>query len=160
MGFRFGAGSLKEMTGVHPVLVRVATRALEICEVDFAFHDGLRTEDEQTALVAKGASTTMNSKHRKQADGWGHAMDLVPYINGKLRWEWEPIFKIATAVDQAATELKVKIRWGGVWDKILTEYGGSAEAMEAEVDAYVARRKAKYPGKKVFIDGPHFELVL
>jgi peptidoglycan L-alanyl-D-glutamate endopeptidase CwlK len=46
-------------------------------------HDGLRTAEEQKALVASGASQTMNSMHRRQADGSGHAVELVPFINAK-----------------------------------------------------------------------------
>ena len=145
--------SLRELTGVHPSLVAVVHRAIEITEQDFAVHDGLRTDQEQAALVASGASKTRNSKHIIQNDGYGHAVDLVPVINGKLRWEWGPIYMIAAAVDTAATELGVALRWGGVWDKPLAAYGGSPEALRKETDAYCIR----HPGQD-FIDGPHFEL--
>lgn len=99
-------------------------------------------------MVASGASKTMDSRHLT-----GHAVDLVPYINGKLRWEWVPIYRIADAVRIAAIELGTPIRWGGAWDITFTENPDSPEDLVID---YVARRKKA--GKEAFIDGPHFEL--
>lgn len=146
--FKFGKKSLKELEGVHPDLVAVVTRALELSVQDFSVHDGLRTLEEQKKLVLAGASQTLDSRHLT-----GHAVDLVPYINGKLRWEWEPLYKIADAVRSAAKEAGVPLRWGGAWDIAFTE---SSDAPDDLVADYVSRRRAA--GKKAFIDGPHFEL--
>jgi peptidoglycan L-alanyl-D-glutamate endopeptidase CwlK len=148
MTFIFGERSEKELVGVHPDLVRVVRRALELSPVDFGVHDGLRTVAEQQAYVDAGVSWTMNGRHLT-----GHAVDLIPYINGKLRWEWPPIFKIAAAMKQAATEFSQTIRWGGVWDMRLEELGDDLEAAE---QAYIERRRLM--GKKAAVDGPHFEL--
>ena len=157
MGYRFGDRSLAEQAGVHPDLRRVAHRALEISAQDFAIHDGLRTEAEQRENVRRGVSQTMASKHLKQADGFGHAFDAVPVVNGKLRWEWPPIYVVAAAVRTASIELAVKLRWGGVWDRELGELPATPDLLEDAVEAYVARRRAA--GKRAFIDGPHFELL-
>jgi peptidoglycan L-alanyl-D-glutamate endopeptidase CwlK len=156
MPYSLGAKSRAELKGVHPNLVCVVERAIKISEQDFSVHDGLRTEAEQRAYVKSGVSQTMNSMHRPQADGFGHAVDLVPFINGKLRWEWAPIYVIAAAVWQASRELCVPIRWGGAWINMAEIKTGTPAAMKAAVDAYgAARRKA---GKKAFTDGPHFEI--
>lgn len=156
MTYSLGAKSRAELVGVRDDLVRVVERAIQITKQDFAVHDGLRTEAEQREYVRTGTSQTMNSLHRKQADGFGHAVDLVPFINGKLRWEWDPIYVIAAAVWQAAKELGVSIRWGGAWINLSDIPEGTPEAMKKAVDAYgAARRRA---GKKAFTDGPHFEL--
>jgi peptidoglycan L-alanyl-D-glutamate endopeptidase CwlK len=157
MSYSLGAASRRELVGVHPRLVAVVERAITLTTQDFTVHDGLRTEAEQRQLVARGASRTMNSKHRRQADGYGHAVDLVPWINGRPRWEWPPIFRIAVAVRQAAEELGVPLRWGGVWDRKLAELPADAAGFEQAVNAYVARRRAA--GRSAFIDGPHFELI-
>lgn len=146
--FKLGDKSLKELNGVHPELVAVVKRAIELTIQDFSVHDGIRTLAEQQKLVQSGASQTLDSRHIT-----GHAVDLVPYINGKLRWEWEPIYKIADAVRMAAKELGTPIRWGGAWDVTLTD---SDDAPEDLVLDYSARRRKA--GKKAFIDGPHFEL--
>ncbi|HCH5916165.1 TPA: M15 family metallopeptidase [Vibrio parahaemolyticus] len=147
-GFKLGKKSLKELQGVHPDLVIVVKRAIELTVQDFSVHDGIRTIEEQKEMVNRGAAKTLNSRHIT-----GHAVDLVPYIGGKLRWEWEPIYHIADAVRAAALEQGVTIRWGGVWDRILTDHGDYPEDLVAD---YVSRRKAA--GKRAFIDGVHFEL--
>lgn len=165
MPFKFGAGSEKELQGVHPRLVDVFRRAIAISDQDFTLHDGLRTEAEQRKLVDAGASQTMNSLHRKQQKtGFGHAGDAVPYINGKVRWEWPAIFVIAVAMRKAldahnAANPKLPplvIRWGGAW-RDLSKIEPTVEAMKKAVEDYgAARRKA---GKSAFTDGPHYEIV-
>ena len=152
MAYRLGKKSLSELRGVHPDVVKVVKRAIEITEQDFSVHDGLRTEREQREYVRRGVSRTMKSKHLKQADGRGHAVDLVPYINGKLRWEWDAIWDIAEAVQQAAKELGVKLRWGGAWRRI----DNTNQTPRQMVDDYKAKQRAQ--GRRAFLDGPHFEL--
>lgn len=157
MPYSLGPKSLQELSGVHPRLVQCVQLAIARTTVDFGVHDGLRTPQEQREYVRTGASTTMNSLHLRQADGYGHAVDLVPFINGKLRWEWEPIYRIAAAMCSAAKELKLPLRWGGVWDKRFPQdFRGSPGDMRYQVEEYVARRRAA--NKRAFIDGPHFEL--
>ncbi len=147
-GFKLSEKSLKELEGVHADLVAVVKRALELSVQDFAVHDGTRTLKEQQKMVETGVSQTLDSRHLT-----GHAVDLVPYVNGKLRWEWPPIYKIADAVRMAANELGIPLRWGGAWDIPFTD---STEPPEDLVTDYTARRKKA--GKKAFLDGPHFEL--
>lgn len=148
MAFTLGDKSLKELDRVHPDLVAVVRRAIQLTVQDFAVHDGIRSVEEQKQLVAAGASQTLDSRHVT-----GHAVDLVPFINGKLRWEWGPIYRIADAVRLAARELGIPIRWGGAWDVAFTD---STEPTEDLVADYSARRHKA--GKKAFLDGPHFEL--
>ncbi|MGE0667541.1 MAG: M15 family metallopeptidase [Sphingomonadales bacterium] len=146
--FKLGRKSLAEMDGVHPDLVAVVKRAIELSVQDFSVHDGIRTIEEQKRLVQTGASQTLDSRHIT-----GHAVDLVPYVNGKLRWEWEPIYRIADAVRLAARELGIPLRWGGAWD---IDFTASQDSPEDIVTDYAARRRAA--GKKAFLDGPHYEL--
>lgn len=148
MGFSLGEKSIKELVGVDPRLVAVVKRAIELTEQDFSVHDGIRTLAEQKALLKAGATTTLNSRHIT-----GHAVDLVPFINGKLRWEWPPAYKIATAMRKAAKEQGLKLRWGGCWDVDFTNSTTSPETLVAQ---YVAARKKI--GKSAFIDAPHFEI--
>jgi peptidoglycan L-alanyl-D-glutamate endopeptidase CwlK len=151
--FFLGPRSLTRLINVHPDLVAVVTRAIQLSAVDFAVHDGVRTVERQAELVKAGASKTMKGMHLIQADGYGHAVDLVPYIDGQMRWEWGPIYHIAEAMGKAAAEQQVVLRWGGVWDKLLPSYAGDHTAMAKAVAEYCAR----HPGPD-FIDGPHFEL--
>ena len=108
--FRLSRRSLSRLDGVHPDLVRVVKRAIEITEVDFAVTEGLRTIERQRELYKAGASRTMNSRHLT-----GHAVDLVALVGGKVRWDWPLYERIAAAVKEAARLEGVPIEWGGDW---------------------------------------------
>ncbi len=156
MTYILGEKSLRELTGVHPKLVEVVKKAIQITTQDFTVYDGLRTEAEQRLNLARGVSKTTDSYHIKQADGWGHAADLVPLIGGVLKWDWEGCYRIFLAMDSAATSLGVadKITWGGVWDRTLAQITSlNEQQVKAAVYAYTER----HPGKD-FLDGPHFQL--
>lgn len=155
MSFQLGKASLRELATVHPDLQQVVRRAIVLSAVDFTVYDGARTEAEQRENVRRGVSKTMKSNHLVKADGWGHAVDLVPWVDGRPEWKWPLIYEIAPAMRRAADEYGVRLRWGGVWDKRLDAYPcGNAKEAEEAVREYCAR----HPGPD-FIDGPHFELV-
>ena len=102
--------SEKNLTGVHDKLVAVVRLAATVTEIDFIVTEGLRTLERQKELYAKGASQTMNSKHLT-----GHAVDLAAVIGTEVRWDWSCYYKLAGAMKQAASDLGVKITWGGDW---------------------------------------------
>ena len=104
--------SLDRLSGVHPDLVRVVKRAIEITPVEFTVLEGVRSKSRQVQLVKAGASQTMNSRHLT-----GHAVDLGAIVSGSVRWDWPLYHKIAAAVKQAAAELGVPLEWGGDWRK-------------------------------------------
>lgn len=110
MGYKLGLRSLNNLRGVHPDLVKVVKRAIELSEVDFTVIEGLRSQARQKELFAKGATTTMRSRHLT-----GHAVDIVPYVGGTIRWDWPLFDPIAKAMKQAASEIGVPIEWGGDW---------------------------------------------
>lgn len=61
--FSLGEKSLEGLEGVHPDLVAVVKRAIEITVQDFAVHDGSRTVERQKKMLETGASQTMDSRH-------------------------------------------------------------------------------------------------
>lgn len=107
MGYVLGLRSKQRLSGVHPDLVAVVKRAIEITEQDFSVTEGIRHIERQRMLVATGKSTTLNSRHLT-----GHAVDLVPY---PVSWDWEYFYPIADAMKEAAKELNVDLEWGGDW---------------------------------------------
>ena len=111
-GFQLGAASLQRLAGVHPDLIKVVKRAIEITPIDFTVLEGLRSRERQRQLVMKGASKTMNSRHLT-----GHAVDIAPLVNGKVSWDWQYYHPLAAAVKQAAREVGVVVEWGGDWAK-------------------------------------------
>lgn len=156
MTYVLGRRSRARLKGVHPRLVQVVERAIEITLQDFTVHEGVRSLAVQKRNLAKGVSWTLASRHLPQADGYAHAVDLVPWVDGKPVWNWALCYKVAAAMSQAARELGVELVWGGVWDRPMIAYGLDGEAIRAASQAYVARRKGRK--KRAAIDGPHFEL--
>ena len=149
MGYKLGKRSLLRLEGVNENLVTVVKHAIKITKQDFSVICGLRTIDEQRALVAKGASQTMKSKHID-----GNAVDLMAYCNGG-RWELNLYDEIADAMKEGAEAAGVKLRWGAAWTiDDLGDYPGTAEhAMVSYIDT--RRSQSRRP----FIDAPHFELM-
>ena len=105
--YKLSLRSKQRLSGVHPDLVAVVKRTIEITEQDFSVIEGIRHIERQRQLVATGKSTTLNSRHLT-----GHAVDLVPY---PVSWDWEHFYPIADAMKQAAEELDVDLEWGGDW---------------------------------------------
>lgn len=125
------ARSITRLHGVHPDLVSVVHRAVELTDVPFVITEGLRTIERQKKLVAAGASTTLRSRHLT-----GHAVDVAAFVDmdgsndftsgDNIRWDWPLYGRIASAMKGAAFQLNIPIVWGGDW--------------------------------QTFKDGPHFEL--
>lgn len=125
MSYVIGERSRKNLEGVHPRMVAVVQRALEISAdiggPDFAVIEGVRTLARQKQLYAQGRTApgpkvtwTLKSNHFvNPGTGFGHAVDLFPGT-------WSDLSKfnlMARAMLQAADELKTPIRWGADWDR-------------------------------------------
>lgn len=141
MGYRLSERSLGRLEGVHPDMVAVVKRAIEITKQDFLVLEGVRTPARQQELYAQGRTKpgrkvtwTLNSNHFvNRRTGFGHAVDICPY---PVDWNDTSKFDaMAIAMFKAAKELGVNIRWGANWDQ----------------DENI-RERGEY-------DSPHFELV-
>ena len=112
--------SLKNLQGVHPSLVAVVHRAIQIAVQDFSVLQSVRTHAEQAEKYAQGRTKpgpvvtwTLRSKHIPGADGYSHAVDLFP-------GDWNTPAKfdaVAKAMFAAADQLGYVIRWGADWDR-------------------------------------------
>lgn len=107
--------SKSRLNGVHPDLIKIVNRAIQISPIDFGVTEGVRSVARQKELLAEGKSTTMNSRHIPGKDGTSKAVDVVAYINGQVNWDFENYRKIAAAFKAAARDLKLEIEWGGDW---------------------------------------------
>lgn len=106
--FKLSEKSKSKLQGLHPDLVKVVNRAIELTPIDFTVLEGLRTKERQQELFDKGASKTLNSRHLT-----GHAVDLAPY---PIDWnDLKRFNQVADVMKQAAKELNVSIVWGGDW---------------------------------------------
>lgn len=114
--FQLSQRSLTRLIGVHPDLVEIVKLAIQRTTVDFIVVEGVRTLAQQREYVTKGASQTMNSYHRPQADCLGHAVDLAPLVRGAIPWnDWQAFADLAGVVKACAVELGVPVEWGGDW---------------------------------------------
>ena len=153
--FKLSQRSLNKLNGVHPDLVAVVKRAIEITDVDFGVTYGVRTVEEQEKLVASGRSQTMKSKHLIQATGYSHAVDLVAYDGSDVVWEINVYDNICDAMARAADELEVPVKWGAAWSEGDIRF--YEDTAEDAMNAYIDLRRSQ--GRRPFIDGPHFEMM-
>lgn len=100
---------------VHPRLADVVRIAATHLDIDLLVVEGARTIERQMQLLAKGASRTIHSKHIPDREGWSHAVDLAPVVDGEVRWDWPLFPRIHQAMQRAADELGTAIVWGGSW---------------------------------------------
>jgi len=150
MGFKLSTRSTDRMAGIEPDLIEVVNTAITLTKVDFGVTCGMRTLAEQEALVAKGASQTMKSKHLE-----GRAVDLVAYVGSNVTWALNMYDDLADAMADAARIHGVAIKWGAAWSVgNIADWDGS---MEEAMNSYVDLRRSQ--GRRPFIDAPHFEMM-
>lgn len=112
----FSKRSLANLEGVHPDLVKVCQRAIELtnlpenCDIDFIITDGSRTIEEQRQFVAEGKSQTMKSRHLG-----GLAIDFVALCAGRVTYDWDPMKRLSDIFKQAGSDVGVGVEWGGDW---------------------------------------------
>ena len=157
MTFKLSKRSLDRLEDVDERLQTIVKAAIHNTKVDFGVICGLRTIEEQRALVEKGASQTMKSKHIE-----GLAVDLMAYVGSRASWEFNLYDDIADAMAQAAREVGVGICWGAAWATPYESYPMDIRkwngTMENAMNAYIDLRRSQ--DRRPFMDGPHFELIL
>lgn len=142
----WGKGSLARQEGLHPDLVKVLNRYIQISKIDSTIIEGVRSDEQCYINFGKGRTAAqceaggcpakyaqphlskvtwvghaLSSNHRKKADGYGHAVDIYPYpvsqVLGQPASHYEPLFdQLAKSMFEAAKEVGVSIRWGADWD--------------------------------------------
>jgi len=103
--------SRERLKGVAHDLVDVVNLACKYCEIDFQVTEGVRTLERQKELFAARKSKTLNSRHLT-----GDAVDLHVILDGKANWRPTYYDVLDVAMQRAALEIGVDIRWGGDWD--------------------------------------------
>ena len=151
MSYKLSQRSLDRLEGVDERLVAVVKQAITTTKIDFGVIQGMRTLEMQKELVAKGASQTMKSKHLV-----GHAVDLMAYVGGKGSWQLNVYDDLADAMKEAGDTLGVRLRWGAAWH--INDLRKWEHTMEGAMNSYIDLRRSQ--GRRPFIDGPHFELVV
>jgi len=148
--YALSARSKANLEGVDDRLVAVVERAINETPIDFGVICGLRTEEEQAALFAKGASQIKQGGPHVR----GRAVDLMAYIDGRGCWELKVYDDIADVMRAAAIAEDVPIRWGCCWH--IRDIRSHEGAMEDAMNEYIDLRRSE--GRRPFLDGPHFEV--
>lgn len=110
--------SKTRLAQAHPKLQELFNEVIK--DYDCTVLCGMRTITQQKALVAKGASRTMNSRHIPRKDkGTGdeafcRAVDVITY---PVNWgDWKAHYYFGGIVKGIALKMGINIRWGGDWD--------------------------------------------
>jgi len=98
------------LKGLHPDILKVVEKYLEIGSVPIIVIEGMRTLATQKKYLARGVTTTLRSRHLT-----GHAIDIGPRDTPLS--SWPPYYKIAEDMKKAAKLVGVTIEWGGDWRK-------------------------------------------
>lgn len=119
--FKYSQTSLERLHTCHSDLITICKKAIERSPVDITVVCGHRGKDDQDQAYSNGYSDLKwpFSKHNE----WpSKAVDLAPYINGKIEWNnINGLYLIAGIVISIAYSINVKIRWGGAWNGTLND---------------------------------------
>lgn len=118
MIFSLSAASKRNREGVDNKLIIVGDRAIQITLVDFGYgpDSGLRYAERQYALYSEGKSRA-DGYNKKSAHQSGRALDFYAFVDGRASWEPEHLAMVACAHLQAASELGIRVKWGGLWSQ-------------------------------------------
>lgn len=108
----YSTSSKKKLAQCHPLLQQVFKRVLET--IDHTIVCGSRSKTEQNKLFAEGKTQLQypNGKHNALPS---LAVDVAPY---PIDWNDRERFTLfAGFVLGTASEMGIKLRWGGDWDK-------------------------------------------
>lgn len=113
--FYFGQKSIGNLNALTYNLQKVARKTLELELMDFAIICSFRSEAEQNKLFSEGKSKVKwpDGKHNKYPS---EAMDLVPYVAGKISWNKFHCCVLAGIILAVAKIEDISLRWGGNWD--------------------------------------------
>ena len=141
--FKFGKKSQEELNTCDKDLIKVMNEVIKISDIDFGISEGFRSLDMQYQYFKEGKSKidgiNVKGKHNYNPS---LAVDIYPYIEGKVKWDNEHLSYLAGLIHGVSEilflEKKIthKVRWGGNWD------------MDGEILI-----------DQSFDDRPHFELI-
>lgn len=124
MMFVFSKVSEDRLSTVCQELQDIANLAITITCIDFGIPStgGLRSVADQQKLFAAGKSAA-DGLRRISKHQLGKALDVYAVVNGKPSWEPEHLAMVACAMLQAASMLRIKIRWGGHFKPYKNNHG-------------------------------------
>lgn len=116
--FTLSDRSLKRLEGVNDDLVKIVKLAIRRTPVDFgvAWCGGFRTPEEQNQLFKDGYSQK-DGYEKLSRHQFGDAVDLQVFVGGAVVQNEKMQCIVAGVMFACASELGIKIRWGGMWSQ-------------------------------------------
>ena len=123
--FYLGKNSKENIKGVDQRLIAIVNQALSISLIDFGIprDGGVRSDARQLAMfIDPNIKTNCDGIEHRSKHQDGLAIDFYAYIDGKASWDETHLSHVACSLLQAASQLGVKVKWGGFfkpdgWDK-------------------------------------------
>ena len=112
----FSRISRERLATCHPDLQRLMNEAVKDSAVDFTIVCGRRGKEDQEKAFREGKSKLHYPKSRHNSNP-SEAVDVAPYVNGKLNWNPDYFRPLALHIKETAQRLGIAIRWGGDWDR-------------------------------------------
>lgn len=113
---KLGAASKRNLQGVNTLLIAIIERGLQISPVDFGIPltGGVRTTEQQLEMYEQGLSG-LDGNIKKSKHQSGNAFDFFAYVDGTHNYDPVNMSIVACAIFQAASELGIEVKWGGLW---------------------------------------------
>jgi len=114
--FELSGKSKSHLADVHPELVRLVKRVIGKTRIDFGVSEGVRDYARQVKLYHGRKTTTLHSQHFiNDHTGYGHAIDIFAYMNGKAQWNSKYYGPIVQTFLTEAVALGIQIQCGHLW---------------------------------------------
>ncbi len=110
---RFGTHSKQRLHTCDEDLQRLFYKVVRY--IDCSIVEGHRSKEKQNKYFDAGRSRIRypNGKHNRYPS---LAVDVAPYLNGKISWDMRHCLYFAGVAMGIASQAEIKIRWGGDWD--------------------------------------------
>lgn len=113
--FQLGKRSRENLLTTHQELQLIIYTAIRISPIDFAVIEGHRGKKKQNQYYVEGKSKVRFPKGKHNPIP-SDAFDVVPYVAGKLSWNFNHCCVLAGVILAIAANLGILLRWGGNWD--------------------------------------------
>ena len=110
---KFSTTSIERLKTCHPWLQDICNEIIKHFDCTIVY--GHRNKVQQTIAFQENKSKVEwpNSKHNKTPS---LAVDVAPYLNGKISWNTYHCLYLAGMIMGIASQLKIPLRYGGDWD--------------------------------------------
>lgn len=134
--FKLSKRSLSRMEGVHPELILVFKKAIEVSPIDFGIpgDGGVRTAERQNEMFLDPGIIThcdgfdeISNHQIAEGEEFGRALDFYAYVRGRASWNKNHLAMVAAVILSTNRrllmdgEITIKLKWGGTFGSFTFE---------------------------------------